>query len=347
VILGIPAAIVLARIGPKRSGLIALGCTMAGSAIGGLADAPATLLLGRVVEGVGLSLIAVIAPAIISMWFPPAERGTPMGVWASWIPVGSFLMFNLARPLLGSFGWQGSWWFGALFASVAFVIYAAVVRLPETTPAQSESPPPGASIGMGKMLLNPASWILALVFGAFNFSFLAFSTWMPSYLSQSLGMDPGTANSTARLAVLAVIPSTLIAGRVLDRVKNRSRVLSVGLFVAGVFLIWSFQLSSPGVAVPYLLALGLVIGFIPTAAFTLAPESVPHPQFAGLALGIVSVGQNLGMFVGPPVVGAAIGDGNWGAGIFPMILSLAVGAAASLALKPRRRIETPATIAET
>lgn len=45
VILGIPAAIVLRKFGPKGSGLAALGCTVLGSVIGALANGPAILLL--------------------------------------------------------------------------------------------------------------------------------------------------------------------------------------------------------------------------------------------------------------------------------------------------------------
>jgi len=130
IVLGIPAAFVLAKLGPKVSGLIAIGCTLLGSIVGALASGAAMLLGGRVIEGIGLGLITVIAPAVISMWFPPQKRGTPMGIWASWIPVGSFIMYNLAGPLLGSFGWQGIWWFGALFALMAFVIYAVTVSAP-------------------------------------------------------------------------------------------------------------------------------------------------------------------------------------------------------------------------
>src|SRR5512143_3747353 len=116
IVLGIPAAFVLAKLGPKVSGLIALGCTLLGSIVGALASGPAMLLGGRVVEGIGLGLIIVVAPTVISMWFPPEKRGLPMGIWASWVPVGSFVIYNLAGPLLQSFGWQSIWWFGALLA---------------------------------------------------------------------------------------------------------------------------------------------------------------------------------------------------------------------------------------
>jgi MFS family permease len=342
IILGIPAAFVLAKLGPKISGLIALGCTLLGSIIGAMAAGPALLLGGRVIEGIGLGLITVIAPAIVSMWFPPEKRGTPMGIWASWVPVGGFLMYNLAGPLLGSFGWQGVWWFGALFALIAFVIYAVVVSAPPAI--ETESTQPRESNGsFGRMLFNPASWILALVFATFNFSFLAYATWAPSYFNQGLGVRTETASFYASLSSLAIIPSTIIAGWVLDRTTHRHLILTTALVISGFLLVASFQLSNANAIVPYMLVLGLVVGFVPTTTFTLAPETMPDPKFAGLALGMVSVGQNLGIFLGPPIVGSLIAGGNWAAGIMPLMIAAAIGVVASLVLQARQSLASEAT----
>jgi MFS family permease len=333
--LGVPAAFVLARLGPKLSGLIAIGCTLLGSIVGALATGAATLLGGRVIEGIGLGLITVIAPAVIGTWFPPEKRGTPMGIWASWVPVGGFIMYNLAGPLLNSFGWQGIWWFGALFASVALVIYAVVVSAPPGTPtAGDHTPESGGSFGTS--MFNPASWTLALVFATFNFTFLAYATWAPSYFNAALGVDSSTASFYASLMGLALIPSTLVAGWVLDHVKNRHLVITAALLLSGLLCLFSFQLGGANAIVPYMIMLGLVAGFVPTAIFTLASETMPDPRFAGLALGIVSTGQNLGMFFGPPIVGAKIAGGNWAAGIAPLVISLTIGVAAAIGLQVRR-----------
>ena len=341
VILGVPAAIVLRKLGPKGSGLTALGCTLLGSIIGALANGPAILLLGRVVEGIGLGLITVVSPAVISMWFKPEERGTPMGIWASWVPLGSFIMFNLAGPLLKSFGWQGIWWFGAVIALAAFVLYAAVVVPPPSIDTESRESA-GPDISFSSFIFNPATWMLALAFGAFNFASLAFSTWAPTYFSEGLGLDPITASFDASLTMLAVIPATIIAGWVLDRIKNRQLVLSLALLIFGILLLWCFRLGSVGVIVPYALVLGLIGGFIPTSIFTLAPESMPSPALAGLALGIISMGQNLGMFLGPPAVGAFVAGGNWVAGVIPIGIVMAIGLVVSFLLHLKRAKPTSA-----
>jgi nitrate/nitrite transporter NarK len=218
---------------------------------------------------------------------------------------------------------------------VAFVIYAVTVSAPRTIEMESNRSGE-AQRSFGKMLLNPASWLLALVFGTFNFAFMGFATWGPTYFNQGLGLSLEQASFYASLGSLAVIPATIIAGRVLDRVKNRYMVMTVALAISGVMLFWCFQLGSANAIVPYTVVLSLVAGFVPTATFTLAPETIPDPRWAGLALGIVSVGQNMGMFFGPPIVGSLIAGGNWAAGVVPLVIAVAIGVVASVWLSGRQ-----------
>ena len=165
---------------------------------------------------------------------------------------------------------------------------------------------------------------------------MGYATWVPSYYNQGLGLSLESASFYASLGSLVVIPSAILAGRVLDRVKNRHLVMTVALAIAGVLLFWCFQLGSANAIVPYTIVLSLVAGFVPTATFTLAPETMPDPKFAGLALGIVSVGQNVGMFFGPPIVGNLIAGGNWAAGVIPLMIAVAIGVVASIVLRARQ-----------
>lgn len=336
ILLALPAAMMLERLGPKRAGLIALGCTMLGSTFGALAANAALLLVGRVVEGIGLGLIIVVSPAVISMWFPPEQRGLPMGIWATWMPVGSFTIYNLSGVLLPFFGWQGVWWFGVLFAFVAFILYAFCVTSPEAAP-------PGRASATGpreltRVVLYPPMLVLAGVFAAYTLGFAGFGTWAPTYFADALGIAPAAARLDASLSSLAVIPSLIVAGWVLNRIKKRELVLALSLLVVGALMAWAFRLGDTGTVVPYMLALGTAAGFIPTTVFTLAPEMAPRsgpagaPQQIGVALGMVSIGQNLGMFIGPPLIGWVIAQGHWEMGNVPLMLTMALGAAASLLL---------------
>ncbi|MDR9755295.1 MAG: CynX/NimT family MFS transporter [Thermacetogeniaceae bacterium] len=334
VIFALPAAFLLGRLGPKASGLIALGCTLFGSVLGALAQQVGVLLAGRVIEGIGLALIAVVAPAVISMWFEPQERGLPMGIWASWVPVATFVMYNIAGIIENSFGWQGVWWFGTVVSLIAFVAYAAVVGTPAGNAAgekQTETP-----VSYKEGLMSTNTWLLAIAFAGFNFALVGYMTWAPTFFTQLPGIETAMANFYASLPNLVVVPGGIVAGWILDRTKNRKAVLATSLTAAAVILIWCFRLGSVSVVVPYMIGLGLIVSFIPSSTFTLAPETAPRPELAGMALGVVTIGQNIGMLMGPPLVASAAAVGNWAYGTYPVIAASVVAIAAALFMRMDR-----------
>jgi MFS family permease len=313
VILAIPAAFLLTRIGLKFTGLFALGCALAGAVAGALAASAAALLLSRVIEGASVSLMAVAAPTAISLWFPPRERGLPMGIWAAWVPVGNVLMFNLAHPLMNAAGWQAVWWFGALLAFVCLVLFGLVV----TSPTESQSPgstAPVPSSSFGRMLFNPSAWLLALAFGIFGFCLIGYNTWTPAFLTDTLGVDLAAASAYASLMFLAAIPASVIAGWVISRLKDRYCLLLVAFLITSALFFWSFRLEGVSTVVLYILVLGFVSSFIPTATFTLAPETMPTLAYASLGLAIVMAASNLGALAGPPALAAILTTANWSAG---------------------------------
>lgn len=325
-LLAIPSAFLIMRLGFKIAGITALSCTMIGSLLGALAHDPAVLLLGRVIEGGGTGLMAITAPAAISAWFEPQDRGLPMGIWAAWVPIGNVIMFNLAQPLLEVAGWQALWWFGALLALLALILYGLIVTNPPGT-GESEPAPPGS---VGRMLFNPLTWLLAVSFGAFAFSLLGYNTWAPSFLITRLDIQPSAANRYASLLFLAAIPSNIFAGWLLSRLNNRYRLLPIAFAITSILYVWSFQLANVAVVMPYMLALGFASNIIPAATFTLAPETMAHRQFAGLALGIVSVGSSVGALIGPPILASILRGNNWSVGSICLVLVMGFGTMVSI-----------------
>lgn len=323
--LGIPAALVLARLGPRVTGLAALGCSLAGSIGGALAPSAAALMAARTVEGIGLAVMAVVAPSVISHWFTADSRGLPLGIWATWVPLGSMIMFSVAEPLQTAFDWRALWWFGALLTLIATVIYALVVTLPPQSRTEAPAAPPTAAPAV-RSLFSPALGLLTLGFALYAFAVLGYNTWAPSYLSAALGMDAAAANLSTSLIFIAALPANILAGWLLDRVRRRAILLNGGFLITTVLLYWSFRLGSLQVVAPYMVTLGFVSNLLPPAYFTLAPESIgtanatsssaghsaPGGQAqASLALAAILAGSNVGALAGPPVLGALLSAGPW------------------------------------
>lgn len=334
-ILALPAGMIVQRFGLKMTGLIAMGCLVVGSVIGALSTSSGLMLFSRLIEGVGMGLIAVAAPAAIAMWFPPSKQGAPMGIWATWVPVGSVLMFILAPAMATAFGWQSIWWFAAAFSALAFVLVAAFMRPP---PAMAEGPADGPGAGeapnLGKALANRNIWLLGLMFGFFNLALISMNTFYPTFLSTELGYSMANASFVTSLTMIVVIFSAPLAGVLSDKIGSRKLVFTIPFIVVAIMMIFPFTIT--GWMIPaWTILMGVIAGAIPTATFAAAPEVMGKPQLAGIGMAVVTLGQNLGMFVGPMVFGAIVESSGWAVAGYWMIPALVLGLIAGWMVKVR------------
>lgn len=334
--LALPAGVILQRLGPKTTGLAALGFMAAGAALGALADGYTQLLVSRVVVGIGIGLISVVAPATIAMWFPPEKQGGPMGIWATWVPVGTVLMYALAPALANGFGRRSVWWLGAGFALLMLVIYAATVRRPPASSDKDsgEGGPSGAEPGLGKALANRNIWLLGLEFACFNLALVALGTYYPTFLNEVRGFPLGQAALLASIGTAVVLISAPLAGWLSDRIGSRRLVLSLPFLGLAVLLLFPFT-ATGGWIVAIMLIQGMLAGGIATATFAAAPEVMPSPRLAGLGLAVVLVGQNLGQVLGPILFGQAVGSLGWAAAGYLMAPVCLLGFLAGWMVKVR------------
>ena len=235
VVLAIPVASFLEGWGPKKTGLIALGFTILGCLIGSLArESSVILLMARTIEGVGYAGMMVIAPAVISMWFAPQKRGLPMGIWGTWLPVGMFVIYNLARPLAAILTWRGLWWFNALFAAIAFFVFAAVVDYPPDIEAErlaeqkNKSRPP-----LLQGLKNINTLILTFIFFLYGFSIHSYVSWIPSFLIYS-GINETMANFDASLMPMTGLLAFVLIGFILTKTEKHREVLFISLLITAI-----------------------------------------------------------------------------------------------------------------
>lgn len=322
-VLALPAGIILQRLGPRMTGLIALGGLAAGAALGAVSNDVNLLMFSRVVEGIGMGLIAVVAPAVIAAWFPSAAQGTAMGLWATWVPVGTLIMYNLAPLLAATYSWRAVWWFGAGFTLVVMVLYLLLVRLPDESGIAGETP--GQAVGevsLAKALANRDIWLLAAAFACFNIVLLSLASFYPAFLTEAHGYSLSQAAFISSISTFVILFAAPAAGWISDRFGSRRLVIALPFLFVAVMMLLPFRVA--GWQIPALMVLlGLVVGAIPTATFAAAPEVMGSPRLAGLGLAVIMLGQNLGMFVGPVLFGQLVESLGWfaaGAWMVPVAL---------------------------
>jgi MFS family permease len=311
-LLAIPAGFIFQKLGYRLTGLIAILSLVIGAASGALTRAFDIMLATRFVEGAGMSLMSVVAPAAIALWFSEEKRGKAMGVWAVWVPLGSTIMFLLAPALEGRWSWPGVWWFGCIYAVGVGFLYLLFIKPGPARSSQSGekglSPEPRDQ-GLTRVLSNRDLWLASLLFGCFNFVYIGFITWAPSFLQQVRGISLARAAFLVSLTTILTIIACPTSGWLSDRLGTRKWIAVIPMALMAPLFPLTFFVGETGFLALAILV-GFIGGFVPTGVFSGAVETVGDERLSGMAMAVIQIGQNAGMLLGPLVMGWVIESGG-------------------------------------
>ena len=327
IVMAIPASIVLNKLGPKKGGIIALICAVVGSIIGVMTVSIPVLMASRVVEGIGVGLMSVIGPSIIAMWFPETKRGLPMSIWAAYQMGAQAIMFFLGGVLTTNFGWQGMWWFGLAACVVALVFYVLCVKSPR--PEDSYADVESEDVSLAEGMRSPYAWIMSAVTMLFCIGCFGFVNWIATCWSQIFSMSEGDANMWVGYFSLGGVVAAVIVGALLNKIRNRKLFGAIALALFGVVSVWGMNMGNPMFLLPFVIIYPFVDASFPCVLWTMTAQTVKKPELAGVALGVVSIGFNLGILLGPPIIGAVVDAAGWTVASW-VILAVCVAAAALL-----------------
>ena len=308
-VLALPAGFIFQKMGYRITGLIAGGSIVLGAILGATSSGIGGMLVSRVIEGIGTSFMAVLAPAIIAAWFPVQKRGVAMGIWAAWFPIGSTLMLILAPRLSQVANWQAVWWFGCGYALVVTALFLIFVK--PVSNATWADRLPSTPLPMAQVLRNRDVWLISLAFAFFLMATMSSGTFLPTYLSTVRGMPLAQAALLSSVVSMVTIFSCPAGGLLSDRLGSRKRPFVLGLVLMALFMPLVAVMGTNALVV-LIIVQGLVGGLVPTNIFSAGVEVVGDERLGGLAMGVIMVGQNAGMLVGPVIFGAlAESAGGW------------------------------------
>jgi MFS family permease len=336
-ILALPAGWLFRRFGPRLIGTIAIASSGVGSALGALSTGPVLLLVGRLIEGIGMGLIAVFAIVSIAAWFPPHKRNLPMAIYTTWIPVGQILILTLAPPVYEAAGWRAVWWVGCVVSLLCAVLCLALVRLPQ----DSEVARPSASAPPFSQLFHePGPWVLALFYVTFHIARNAFGTWTPTYLVNTAGWSLHDAANTVGIFYLVSIPFALPGGWLITRLGSRKAayLLATAASVPAFAVAYVVDPRYLWIAAAWTAACAAIV---PTAVNAATPDSVSDPSLVGPAAGVVNIGRNAGQLLAPIMIAPLVEAGApWAWVGLVIAATLVLGLGAGLAVRERSALPT-------
>src|SRR5881398_977924 len=145
--------------GRRRTFLIGVTLFTISSATAGLAPDTTSLVVSRVVQGIGGALMMPATLSIVTNAFPPAERGKAIGTWA-----GVSALALAIGPVLGGFLVENVSWQSIFFLNVPVAIAAVAVTLFAAHESRDETAPPTVDIpGVAAITVGLSALVLALV----------------------------------------------------------------------------------------------------------------------------------------------------------------------------------------
>ncbi|WP_196833273.1 DHA2 family efflux MFS transporter permease subunit [Mycetocola sp. CAN_C7] len=122
------------RFGPKNLYLAGLVVFTLASVWCGLSGDIGTLILARVFQGLGASLMTPQTMAVITRIFPPDKRGAAMGLWGAAAGVATLVGPILGGVLVDSLGWEWIFFINVPVGILAFVLAWRLVPRLSTHP---------------------------------------------------------------------------------------------------------------------------------------------------------------------------------------------------------------------
>jgi predicted MFS family arabinose efflux permease len=322
-VMALPAAIILKKMGPKIAGVLALSCAIIGSIIGLLSDNIILLIASRVVEGSGVGIIAVLAPAVISMWFPPERRGLPMGIWGSWMMISQTVLFLVSTPIVEAIGWQGMWYLGLGSCVIAVLLFLLIVQSP---PEQlNNAPVQGTEISMLEGLKSAPSWLLAASAACFTFCSFTFVSWVTPYWTEVTGWPIESTRNWVSLLYFVEIIYAVIVGFILNKVRKRKELGIAGFVVYGLVGLSAFLVTQSPLVVALVFIFPIFDALIPCICWVVGPETARSPAYIGISLGILNIGLNLGTLLSAPISGWLIEQTGWSAAGWCLLAAAILG----------------------
>jgi len=317
-VMQIPTGILADTWGPRR--VVTMGGVLAGigSLLFGMADTLVEASAGRLLVGLGVSVMFISMLKLNAAWFHDRHFATMTGATILIGNVGSLLA---AAPLAWALQYVS--WRTAFVAVGGISLLLAMLTwwLVRDHPGKADLPslrelegktahPPHTGHwydGLKVILKNRATWPGFWVNMGLSGTLFSFAgLWAVPFLRDAYGMDRAEAANHTTLLLAGFAVGAFFIGKLSDRIGLRKPVMAVGALL--YILCWLPLLS--GMAMSGIMSYGLFLAmglFAPSFVLTwaCAKEVNPH-ALSGMATSVVNIGGFLGAAIMQPLVGWAI-----------------------------------------
>ena len=347
-----PAGLLSDSLGPRKSVTFFLIIASAGSIIFGFAPTIKIAFLGRVMVGLGVSMVFIPTMKILSRWFHPHEFAFMTGILNAVGGIGVLAATWLLALMTLLFGWRISFELIGCFTFVIVVLVWLVVRdRPEDKgwPSIEELgktkdgkvTPPAKQIplleGARRVISEKYFWPVAIWFFFDCGVFFAFGgLWGGPYLMHVYGMSRAQAGTVLSMIAWGMIIGSPPLGFLSDKVmKSRKKpfILCNLVLVIELAFLSCYPAGLPHITLYILFFIfSICSSSVVIFGFTIIKELFPM-EMAGTSTGMVNLFPFLGGAVFMPLLGRVLdaypksNTGGYSLEAYSMLLFILLGAA--------------------
>lgn len=333
------------RFGPRRTLTICSFIWAGATVLSGLAGGLISLVLARVLLGLGEGATFPTATRAMSNWTPFANRGFAQGITHAFARIGNAVTPPIVTWLMLAFSWRAAF---IILGGISFLWALVWVWYSKITEAEVKALPPyvgmkeSSAVPWGPLFRRMAP--VTIVYFCYGWTLWLFLTWIPQYFLHNYQMNLKNSAVFAAGVFFAGVVGDWFGGQTTDWLLKRTASLTK----ARSLMVVVCNLAALGSLLPILFVHDVTVaGVCLSAGFffaemTIGPMwAIPMdiaPKYSGTASGIMNTGSALAAIISP-VVGGWIIDvtGNWD---WPFIGSMAlmlVGALLAFAMRPAHK----------
>ena len=295
------ALLVVRRLGPDLALVLCLVSVAVGAVV--RSSGPfATVALGTLVIGLGITVGNIVVPVLIRRDVPAELAGMVTGAYVAVMNIGSMTVSLATAPLADAVGWRGALLLWGLLALVGVAAWTAYLRVrgPRDLPAPSVAAV--AETSAPSVWRTPLAWLLLVAFAGQSASYYTVTAWLPSILHDELGLGPAAAGAAS-----SVFQVCAIAGAI--GVPALARTVPSWVTVVGVGLLW-MCLPVILLVAPHLWLLATVLGGVAqggglASLFVAIVRASRSERQSARMSAFVQGGGYVVAALGPPTVGWA------------------------------------------
>ena len=303
----IPLGVLVDRIGPKRTGIVAQLLVMIPLMWAWLfgRSVHEVMALGLLL-GIAGGSFAVALP-LASRWYPPQHQGLAMGI-AGAGNSGTVLAALLAPRLAERVGWHAVFGLALIPVVITLLLYSCLAK---ESPSQPAPKPLRDYLGLCR---ERDAWWFCL-FYSFTFGgFVGLASFLVIFFHDQYGLTKVMAGNFTALCVFVGSFLRPVGGYLADRFGG-TRLLTALFACASVGLIAVGTLPPLWVVTMLLFLVMAILGMGNGAVFQLVPQR--FRKEIGVATGVVGAAGGLGGFLLPSILGLSKDlTGSYGTGLF-------------------------------